>query len=254
MIDLLLRRGADPNAANQPLPCIFMAVQMEDVAMVERLLKHGADANACLRIKSQSEQKHNLYSKPRRNTKLMDSNEVMDRQEEGRIATTEDPIIPSLDGLAPLHYAALLPGEVGVQIVQLLCDAAANPNHQATEDDSFTIRPNVNTRTEEPTKTEFIKSTPGTVSSTPERLTPEQQSLVGGRTALQLACARDYDYENAALIVKTLLNAGANPHLMCNGHTALTLAIASGNDAVSFTGFDDTAFYKIEILGSLYKF
>ncbi|KAF6776172.1 hypothetical protein AHF37_04655 [Paragonimus kellicotti] len=63
MIDLLLRRGADPNAANQPLPCIFMAVQMEDVAMVERLLKHGADPNACLRIKSQSEQKHNLYSK-----------------------------------------------------------------------------------------------------------------------------------------------------------------------------------------------
>ncbi|KAF8561944.1 hypothetical protein P879_10676 [Paragonimus westermani] len=232
MIDLLLRRGADPNAANQPLPCIFMAVQMEDVEMVDRLLKHGADANACLRIKPKSEQKHNLYSKPtRRNTKPMDSNEMMDRQEERRITITEDPIIPSLDGLTPLHYAALLPGDAGVQIVQLLCSAAANPNHQATEDDSFIIRPNMNSRTEETTKTEFTKSIPGTVSSTPERLTPEQQSIIGGRTALQLACARDYDYENAALIVKALLDAGANPHLICNGHTALTLAIASGNDA-----------------------
>ncbi|KAA3677308.1 uncharacterized protein DEA37_0002675 [Paragonimus westermani] len=223
---VLIAQGADPNAANQPLPCIFMAVQMEDIEMVDRLLKHGADANACLRIKSQSEQKHNLYSKPpRRNTKPMDSNEMLDRQDEKRITATEDPIIPSLDGLAPLHYAALLPGDAGVQIVRLLCNAAANPNHQAMEDDSFIIRPNLNSRTEETTKTEFTKSIPGTVSSTPERLTPEQQNIIGGRTALQLACARDYDYECIDVLLKwPTIN--VNQELSHGMGTALSVAAA----------------------------
>uniref|UniRef100_A0A183A0X6 ANK_REP_REGION domain-containing protein n=1 Tax=Echinostoma caproni TaxID=27848 RepID=A0A183A0X6_9TREM len=51
MIDLLLKRGADPNSANQPLPCLFLPVQFGDVSMVERLLGYGADPNACLRTK-----------------------------------------------------------------------------------------------------------------------------------------------------------------------------------------------------------
>ncbi|KAF6768456.1 hypothetical protein AHF37_08172, partial [Paragonimus kellicotti] len=158
---------------------------------------------------------------PRRNTKLMDSNELVDRQEDGRITANEDPIIPSLDGLAPLHYAALLPGEAGVQIVQLLCNATANPNHQATEDDSFIIRPNMNSRTEEPTKTELTKSTPGTVCIDVllhwPTINVNQELSHGMGTALSVAAARAFEFrrtteQRLALIRKLVEIGGASAH------------------------------------------
>lgn len=49
----------------------------------------------------------------------------------------EDHIILNLDGLTPLHYAALLPGANGVKICRLLLRASADPNRQASEDRSF---------------------------------------------------------------------------------------------------------------------
>lgn len=39
--------------------------------------------------------------------------------------------------------------------------------------------------------------------------------------------------QEAASIVSLLLQHGADPNLLCNGHSALSLAIASGNDLVS---------------------
>ena len=42
-----------------------------------------------------------------------------------------------LGGLAPLHIAAAIPGEEGVQITKLLLDALADPDVRAAEDGSF---------------------------------------------------------------------------------------------------------------------
>ncbi|VDP93743.1 unnamed protein product [Echinostoma caproni] len=136
---------------------------------------------------------------------------------------------PSLDGLTPLHYAALLPGMEGVQICSLLLKASADPSRQATADKSFTINSSGGTNKS------ASGSSRGQNSSTnltgQDYVTTEQRALLGGRTPLHLACARDYDHENATKIVQLMLDAGANPNLMCNGHTPLTLSIASGNDA-----------------------
>lgn len=43
-------------------------------------------------------------------------------------------------GLAPLHIAAAIPGEEGVQITELLLEVGANPDVMAAEDDSFLNR------------------------------------------------------------------------------------------------------------------
>ncbi|CAL8099680.1 unnamed protein product [Calicophoron daubneyi] len=67
MVDLLLRRGANPNVANQPLPCIFLTVQYCDVWMVQRLLKYGANPNTVLRVRSGSRLEKN--PKPKLNKK-----------------------------------------------------------------------------------------------------------------------------------------------------------------------------------------
>ncbi|VEL32014.1 unnamed protein product [Protopolystoma xenopodis] len=43
----------------------------------------------------------------------------------------------SPNGLTALHFAVLLPGHKGVQIVQLLLNALADPNARAGPDTSF---------------------------------------------------------------------------------------------------------------------
>ena len=59
------------------------------------------------------------------------------------------------------------------------------------------------------------------------------QLLLGGRTPLHIACARDDNYRNACRVVHLLLDHHANTNLLCNGHSPLALAVASGNDLVS---------------------
>ncbi|XP_048745481.2 ankyrin repeat and MYND domain-containing protein 1-like isoform X4 [Ostrea edulis] len=166
-LDLLLKRGADPNASGVPMPVLFFAIKSADVEVVKTLLEKGASTAITL------------------------------PKEKG--------------GLAPLHIASAIPGEEGMQITELLLEAGADPDVRATEDDSFLNR----TLEEEWTK---------------DVIMPDSQELLGGRTPLQIACARDDNYKNACRVVHLLLEYKANPNLLCNGFSALALSIASGND------------------------
>ncbi|KAK3094715.1 hypothetical protein FSP39_005371 [Pinctada imbricata] len=166
-LDLLVSRGANPNASGVPMPVLFFAIKSADVEVVKTLLMKGASTAITL------------------------------PKEKG--------------GLAPLHIASAIPGEEGVQITELLLNALADPDVRATEDDSF-----LNRNLEE----EWSK----------DQIAPESQDLLGGRSPLHIACARDDNYKNACRVVHLLLEHKANPDLLCNGFSALALAIASGND------------------------
>ncbi|CAH8430212.1 unnamed protein product [Schistosoma guineensis] len=202
VIDLLLKRGANPNTGIRPLPALFLAVQAGDPDMVRKLIQHGADANICLRVDSISESENpvlkGIY-----------------------IDEDEPPLIPSLDGLTVLHYAVLVPNEMGVKLTEILLeDGLADPNKQATIDDSFKLKSQFNTS--------IISGNSSELNS--GKTTPEENRMNEGRTPLHLVCSREYDLLNSAVITKCLLKHNANPNLLCNGHSALSVAIATGND------------------------
>ncbi|CAH8824056.1 unnamed protein product [Trichobilharzia szidati] len=202
IIDLLLKRGANPNTGIRPLPALFLAVQAGDPDMVRKLIQHGADTNICLRVDN-----------PLKSDSPISQGICIDED--------EAPLTPSLDGLTVLHYAVLVPDEMGVHLTEILLqDGKADPNKQATLDDSFKLKHQYNAGIQS-------GSSSGMNS---ERTTPIEKKIHEGRTPLHLVCSREYDQLNSAIIAKCLLNYGADPNLLCNGHSALSIAIATGND------------------------
>ncbi|XP_006893562.1 PREDICTED: ankyrin repeat and MYND domain-containing protein 1 [Elephantulus edwardii] len=180
-IQLLLRRGADPNLCRVPMQVLFFAVRAADVDAVRLLLEYGAQ--------------------------------------------TDIRFPPQLRSLTPLHIAAALPGEEGVQITELLLQAITDVNAQASDQDEV-YRPH---------KVELLSSSlklnnePGPPSS---YYTPCPPAPEGGRTALHVVCEREDDSKHTRDIVRLLLTHKANPNTLWSGHSPLSLSITNGNDLV----------------------
>ncbi|KAM6193118.1 ankyrin repeat and MYND domain-containing protein 1-like [Sarcoramphus papa] len=186
-IQLLLRRGADPNASWVPPHLLFFAVKAADAEAVKLLLERGARTDVRLPSK--------------------------------------------LGGLTPLHIAASIPGEEGVQITQYLLHSAPDLNARA-EDGNEIYGPDkpqareanlrggvtLQLKNEAGPPQEYFSSYSGPV--------PED----GGRSALHIACEREDNSEHARDVVRLLLMHQANPNTLWSGHSPLSLAIASGND------------------------
>ncbi|XP_054535642.1 ankyrin repeat and MYND domain-containing protein 1 isoform X23 [Pan troglodytes] len=180
---------------------------------IKLLLRRGADPNLC-RVPMQV-----LFLA----VKAGDVDGVRLLLEHG--ARTDICFPPQLRTLTPLHIAAALPGEEGVQIVELLLHAITDVDAKASDEDTY-----------KPGKLDLLPSSlklsnepgpPQAYYSTDTAL-PEE----GGRTALHVACEREDDNKCARDIVRLLLSHGANPNLLWSGHSPLSLSIASGNELV----------------------
>ncbi|KAM9848850.1 ankyrin repeat and MYND domain-containing protein 1 [Aulostomus maculatus] len=124
-----------------------------------------------------------------------------------RGARTDIPLPPERKGLYPLHVAAGLAGPAGPLITEMLLHTITDPDAQARNQDEIY----------EPDERPL---------STNEAANPRE----GGQTALHVACQRHGDHENANKVVTLLLSKRARTDLLWNGHSPLSLAVASGND------------------------
>ncbi|XP_027882803.1 ankyrin repeat and MYND domain-containing protein 1 isoform X1 [Xiphophorus couchianus] len=119
-----------------------------------------------------------------------------------------------IKGFYPLHVAAALHGSEGAQITEMLLHAVTEPDSRACDQEEI-YQPDL----------AFMGDKDWVDVIEDLHLTD------GGRTALHIACQRDEDYSNACKVVELLLSHGARTDLLWSGHSPLSLAIASGNDA-----------------------
>ncbi|XP_031507581.1 ankyrin repeat and MYND domain-containing protein 1 [Papio anubis] len=127
------------------------------------------------------------------------------------------PVFPlQLGTLTPLHIAAALPGEEGVQIVELLLHAITDVDAEASDKDG----------TYKSSKLDLLPSSlklsnePGPPQAYYSMDTPLPEE--GGRTALHVACEREDDNK----VVKELLTHGADPNLPLTKGLGSALCIA----------------------------
>ncbi|XP_047230224.1 ankyrin repeat and MYND domain-containing protein 1 [Girardinichthys multiradiatus] len=128
-------------------------------------------------------------------------------------AHTDIPLPIEKKGFYPLHIAAALPGPEGPEITELLLHAVTDPDARTCDQDEI-YEPDLNLMNDK----EWL--------DTSKNLHLKE----GGRTALHIACQREYDYLNACKVVALLLSHRASTDLLWSGHSPLSLAIASGND------------------------
>uniref|UniRef100_A0A669QBF1 Ankyrin repeat and MYND domain containing 1 n=1 Tax=Phasianus colchicus TaxID=9054 RepID=A0A669QBF1_PHACC len=174
-IQLLLRRGADPNVSWVPSHLLFFAVKAADAKAVKLLLEKGARTDFW--------------------------------------------------GLSPLHIAASIPGEEGVQITEYLLSSALDLDARA-EDGNEVYGPDEVSFSL--ISFPFTSGPPQEYFSSYNGPVPEE----GGRSALHIACEREGNSEHARDVIRLLLTHKANPNTLWSGHSPLSLAIASGNDLV----------------------
>ncbi|XP_064360413.1 ankyrin repeat and MYND domain-containing protein 1-like [Dromaius novaehollandiae] len=189
-IQLLLHRGADPNACWIPAPLLFLAVKAADAEAVKLLLERGARTDVRLPSKFGGlTPLHIAVSIP---------------GEEG-VQITQYLLhsAPDLDARAEDGNEVYGPDQVPLP---------------QTRETQLSRGVTVHLKNEAGPPKGYFSSYFGPV--------PEE----GGRSALHIACEREDNCEHARDVIRLLLMHKANPNTLWSGHSPLSLAIASGND------------------------
>ena len=186
--------------------------------MIELLIRRGADVNAgmnpmpCL-----------LFSVRARDVEMVKRLLLSNANPNAMVGVKNGGMI------AALHISSGLPGKEAVEITTHLLNALADANSRATLSNYFLSNAMLGlmagigldkTTLIDGVREEWENDT------IPDNLKP----ICGGPTPLHIACARDDDYLVAAHIVRLLLDHKANPNVISQGHSPLSLAIVSGND------------------------
>nr|XP_009666328.1 PREDICTED: ankyrin repeat and MYND domain-containing protein 1 [Struthio camelus australis] len=189
-IQLLLHRGADPNACWIPQPVLFFAIKAADAEAVKLLLEKGARSD--VRLPSQLGGLTPLHIA------------VSIPEEEG-VQITQYLLhsAPDLDARAEDGNEKYQPDEIPIP---------------QTREVKLSRGVTMCLKNEAGPPKEYFPSYRGPV--------PEE----GGRSALHIACEREDNCEHARDVIRLLLTHKANPNTLWSGHSPLSLAIASGND------------------------
>ncbi|XP_039622414.1 ankyrin repeat and MYND domain-containing protein 1 isoform X3 [Polypterus senegalus] len=145
-------------------------------------------------------------------------------QEERTEEITEE---DKLKGLNSLHIAASLPGTEAVEITELLLQAAADPDVMALDSEDL-HEPDENFSKEPPSG---FSTKPRSSLGPPQEFysLPDKKPVEGGRTPLHVVCQQAINYRNTRDVVRVLLKYKADHSLLWSGHSALSLAISTGN-------------------------